>query len=159
MDEAVPTASVADQPLCVCGYSKVGLPGTDHPCPECGSTKSAVYHGSYSYYGWNVALLGAGISFAHTLFVIVCAGIDFEPPEVLFLVPSFFLVELCLSFMNSSKIFKYLSISSLGRSCCKKSLTMSREDWSARISSSLRFTFATIAKSCINAFKIRSLIL
>ena len=85
MDESVQTTSVHDEPLCVCGYSKVGLPETDHPCPECGSTKSAVYHGSYSYYGWNVALLGAGISFAHTLFVIVCAGIDFEPPEVLFL--------------------------------------------------------------------------
>ena len=67
MDEPVQTAPVDDEPLCVCGYSKVGLPEIDHPCPECGSTKLAVYQSSYSYYGWNVALLGAGISVVQTL--------------------------------------------------------------------------------------------
>ena len=67
MDEPVQTTPVDDEPLCVCGYSKVGLPEIDHPCPECGSTKLAVYQSSYSYYGWNVALLGAGISVVQIL--------------------------------------------------------------------------------------------
>ena len=67
MDEHVQTTSVDDEPLCVCGYSKVGLPEIDHPCPECGSTKLAVYQSSYSYYGWNVALLGSGISVVQIL--------------------------------------------------------------------------------------------
>ena len=67
MDEHVQTTSVDDEPLCVCGYSKVGLPEIDHPCPECGSTKLAVYQSSYSYYGWKVALLGAGISVVQIL--------------------------------------------------------------------------------------------
>ena len=67
MDEPVQTTPVDDEPLCVCGYSKVGLPEIDHPCPECGSTKLAVYQSSYSYYGWNVALLGSGISVVQIL--------------------------------------------------------------------------------------------
>ena len=71
MDEPVQTTPVDDEPLCVCGYSKVGLPEIDHPCPECGSTKLAVYQSSYSYYGWNVALLGAAISVAQTLTIII----------------------------------------------------------------------------------------
>ena len=67
MDDPVQTTPADDEPLCVCGYSKVGLPEIDHPCPECGSTKLAVYQSSYSYYGWNVALLGAGISVVQIL--------------------------------------------------------------------------------------------
>ena len=67
MEETVHTTSVDEEPLCVCGYSKVGLPEIDHPCPECGSTKLAVYQSSYSYYGWKVALLGAGISVVQIL--------------------------------------------------------------------------------------------
>ena len=85
MDEHVQTTSVDDEPLCVCGYSKVGLPEIDHPCPECGSTKLAVYQSSYSYYGWNVALLGVGISLVHTLFVIVLLGmmLRLDLPDIL----------------------------------------------------------------------------
>ena len=71
MDEPVQTTPVDDEPLCVCGYSKVGLPEIDHPCPECGSTKLAVYQSSYSYYGWNVALLGAGISAVQILTIFI----------------------------------------------------------------------------------------
>ena len=71
MDEPVQTTPVDDEPLCVCGYSKVGLPEIDHPCPECGSTKLAVYQSSYSYYGWNVALLGAGISVVQILTIFI----------------------------------------------------------------------------------------
>ena len=74
MEETVHTTSVDEEPLCVCGYSKVGLPEIDHPCPECGSTKLAVYQSSYSYYGWNVALLGAGISVAQILTIFILDG-------------------------------------------------------------------------------------
>ena len=76
MDDPVQTTSVDDEPICVCGYSKIGLLGPDHPCPECGSTKLAVYHGSYSYHGWNAALLGAGISVVHLLGVMVALLLD-----------------------------------------------------------------------------------
>ena len=31
MDDPVQTTPVDDEPLCVCGYSKVGLPEIDHP--------------------------------------------------------------------------------------------------------------------------------
>ena len=71
MEETVHTTSPDDDPICVCGYSKVGLPEADHPCPECGSTKLAVYKSSYSYYGWNVALLGAGISVVQILTIFI----------------------------------------------------------------------------------------
>ena len=71
MDDPVQTTPADDEPLCVCGYSKVGLPEIDHPCPECGSTKLAVYQSSYSYYGWNVALLGAGISVVQILTIFI----------------------------------------------------------------------------------------
>ena len=59
-------------PICVCGYSMVGLPETDHPCPECGSTKLAVYQSSFSYYGWILGGLGTWISFVHS---VVGAGL------------------------------------------------------------------------------------
>ena len=71
MDDPVQTTPVDDEPLCVCGYSKVGLPEIDHPCPECGSTKLAVYQSSYSYDGWKVALLGAGISVVQILTIFI----------------------------------------------------------------------------------------
>ena len=61
-----------EDPICVCGYSKVGLPETDHPCPECGSTKLAVYQSSFSYYGWILGGLGTWISFVHS---VVGAGL------------------------------------------------------------------------------------
>ena len=56
-----------EEPICVCGYSKVGLPETDHPCPECGSTKLAVYQSSFSYYGWILGGFGTWISFVHSV--------------------------------------------------------------------------------------------
>ena len=58
MEETVYTTSLDDEPICVCGYSKVGLPEADHPCPECGSTKLAVYKPSFSYTGWRLAEVG-----------------------------------------------------------------------------------------------------
>ena len=58
MEETVHTTSLDDEPICVCGYSKVGLPEADHPCPECGSTKLAVYKPSFSYTGWRLAEVG-----------------------------------------------------------------------------------------------------
>ena len=67
MEETVHTASPDDEPICVCGYSKVGLPEADHPCPECGSTKLAVYKPSFSYYGWILGGLGTWISFVHSV--------------------------------------------------------------------------------------------
>ncbi len=66
MEETVHTNSVDDDPICVCGYSKSGLPENDHPCPECGSTKLAVYQSSFSYYGWVMAFAGELISFVHS---------------------------------------------------------------------------------------------
>ena len=58
MEETVHTTSLDDEPICVCGYSKVGLPEADHPCPECGSIKLAVYKPSFSYTGWRLAEVG-----------------------------------------------------------------------------------------------------
>ena len=58
MEETVHTTSLDDEPICVCGYSKVGLPEADHPCPECDSTKLAVYKPSFSYTGWRLAEVG-----------------------------------------------------------------------------------------------------
>ena len=72
MEETVYTTSLDDEPICVCGYSKVGLPVADHPCPECGSTKLAVYQSSFSYYGWILGGLGTWISFVHS---VVGAGL------------------------------------------------------------------------------------
>ena len=62
MEETVHTTSLDDGPICVCGYSKVGLPEADHPCPECGSTRLAVYKPCFSYYGWILGGLGTWIS-------------------------------------------------------------------------------------------------
>ena len=58
MEETVHPSSPDDEPICVCGHSKVGLPEADHPCPECGSTKLAVYKPSFSYTGWRLAEVG-----------------------------------------------------------------------------------------------------
>ena len=76
-----------EQPICVCGYSKVGLPETDHPCPECGSTKLAVSRSSFSYYGWILGGLGTWISFVHS---VVGAGSllsSMNLPGIIFLGP------------------------------------------------------------------------
>ena len=87
MKKPVQKISVNDEPLCVCGYSKVGLPEPDHPCPECGSTKLAVYRRSFSYYGWIFACAGAFITFVHTVAelgtIITSSGL----PRTLYLGP------------------------------------------------------------------------
>ena len=74
MEETVHTTSLVDEPICVCGYSKVGLPEADHPCPECGSTKLAVYKPSFSYTGWRLAEVGT--PFALLQLFLMC----FETP-------------------------------------------------------------------------------
>ena len=56
-----------DEPLCVCGYPKSGLPSLESLCPECGSPKLAVYKSSFSYYGWILGGLGTWISFVHSV--------------------------------------------------------------------------------------------
>ena len=76
-----------EDPICVCGYSKAGLPETDHPCPECGSIKLAVYQSSFSYYGWILGGLGTWISFVHS---VVGAGSLLSSmylPEIFFFGP------------------------------------------------------------------------
>ena len=47
-----------DEPLCVCGYPKSVLPSLESLCPECGSTKLAVYKPSFSCTGWRLAEVG-----------------------------------------------------------------------------------------------------
>lgn len=87
MEETVHTTSLDDEPICVCGYSKVGLPEADHPCPECGSIKLAVYQSSFSYYGWILGGLGTWISFVHS---VVGAGSLLSSmflPEIFFFGP------------------------------------------------------------------------
>ena len=54
-----------DEPLCVCGYPKSGLPSLESLCPECGSTKLAVYKPSLSYTGWRLGTAGSYIAFIH----------------------------------------------------------------------------------------------
>ena len=90
MDEPVQTTSVDDEPLCVCGYSKVGLPETDHPCPECGSTVLAAYKPSYSYTGWCLGAAGTHIAVIHLpLGCVVVTLLDGE--DDLFHVPWLFM--------------------------------------------------------------------
>ena len=60
-----------DEPLCVCGYSKSGLPSLESLCPECGSTKLAVYKPSLSYTGWRLGTAGFYIAFIHLPLVFV----------------------------------------------------------------------------------------
>ena len=76
-----------DEPLCVCGYPKSGLHSMESPCPECGSTELATYASSFSYYGWNVAVLGVGITVVHGLFLLISFDMGFPPPEIFFAPP------------------------------------------------------------------------
>ena len=73
-----------EAPICVCGYSMVGLPETDHPCPECGSTKLAVYQPSFSYYGWIFACAGSLITFVHSVVVLGTWMMSLRMPEMLY---------------------------------------------------------------------------
>ena len=83
MEETVHTTSPDDEPICVCGYSKVGLPEADHPCPECGSTKLAVYKPSFSYTGWRLAEVGT--PFALLQLFLMC--IESHVPWLFFAMP------------------------------------------------------------------------
>ena len=76
MKKRVRKKSADDDPVCICGYPRIGLPAIDSPCPECGSIVLAAYKGSFSYHGWNAALLGAGISIVHLLGVMVALLLD-----------------------------------------------------------------------------------
>ena len=76
-----------DEPLCVCGYPKSGLHSMESPCPECGSIEPATYASSFSYYGWNVALLGVGMTVVHGLFLLISFDMGFPPPEIFFAPP------------------------------------------------------------------------
>ena len=81
-----------DELICVCGYPKIGLPKTDHPCPECGSSELAMYQSSFSHYGWMLAGLGAGISFVHSVVAVPSLfGIGLRFPEFLYFHPWIFL--------------------------------------------------------------------
>ena len=83
MEETVYTTSLDDEPICVCGYSKVGLPEADHPCPECGSAKLAVYQSSFSYTGWRMAEVGT--PFALLQLFLMC--FESHVPWLFFAVP------------------------------------------------------------------------
>ena len=112
MDEPVQTTPVDDEPLCVCGYSKVGLPEIDHPCPECGSTKLAVYQSSYSYYGWNVALLGAGISVVQilTIFFLDSMGYNYEYSDLIFKLLELSWLYVCVPLGGLSLLYTGISL-------------------------------------------------
>ena len=82
--------SPPDEPLCVCGYPKSGLPSLESLCPECGSTKLAVYKPSLSYTGWRLGTAGSYIAFIHLpLGFIVFTLLDAE--DDLFHVPWLFM--------------------------------------------------------------------
>ena len=54
-----------EEPICVCGYPKSGLPTIESPCPECGSTVLAVYKRSLSYIGWRLGVVAVLIALLH----------------------------------------------------------------------------------------------
>ena len=54
-----------EEPICVCGYPKSGLPTIESPCPECGSTVLAVYKRSLSYIGWRLGVVAGLIALLH----------------------------------------------------------------------------------------------
>ena len=82
--------SPPDEPLCVCGYPKSGLPSLESLCPECGSTKLAVYKPSLSYTGWRLGTAGSYIAFIHLpLGFIVFTLLDAE--DDLFHIPWLFM--------------------------------------------------------------------
>ena len=87
MEETVHTTSLVDEPICVCGYSKVGLPEADHPCPECGSAKLAVYQSSFSYTGWRMAEVGT--PFALLQLFLMC--FESHVPWLFFAMPTVWL--------------------------------------------------------------------
>ena len=99
MNKRVRKKSADDDPVCICGYSRIGLPETDHPCPECGSTKLAVYQSSFSYYGWIFACAGSLISFVHSAVVLGTLTMSLEMPEILYFGPWLY-VSVPLGFLS-----------------------------------------------------------
>ena len=99
MNKRVRKKSADDDPVCICGYPRIGLPETDHPCPECGSTRLAVYQGSFSYYGWIFACAGSLISFVHSVVVLGTLTMSLEMPEILYFGPWLY-VSVPLGFLS-----------------------------------------------------------
>ena len=93
--------------VCICGYPRDGLSTKNTPCPECGSIVLAKYKSSFSYYGFNVALLGAGIAFVHVLFLMVSIDMGLEPPEILFFTPWLFI---CVPLGGLSLLYAVISV-------------------------------------------------
>ena len=89
MEESVQKPTMHDEPICICGYPKIGLPQIDDPCPECGSIVLAKYKSSFSYYGWNVALLSLGAAVLHFLILLVLVSVGGNFPEELVFMPWF----------------------------------------------------------------------
>ena len=87
MEKRVQKKSADDEPVCICGYPRIGLPTIDSPCPECGSIVAAAYKGSFSYYGWNAALLSLGAAVLHFLILLTMISARSDIPEDLFFAP------------------------------------------------------------------------
>ena len=87
MKKPVQENPVNDDPVCICGYPRTGLPAIDSPCPECGSIVAAAYKGSFSYYGWNAALLSLGAAVLHFLILLIMISVGSVIPEDLFFAP------------------------------------------------------------------------
>ena len=87
MKKRVRKKSADDDPVCICGYPRTGLPAIDSPCPECGSIVAAAYKGSFSYYGWNAGLLSLGAAVLHFLILLIMISVGSVIPEDLFFAP------------------------------------------------------------------------
>ena len=98
MDGPVQKTSLHDEPVCICGYPKIGLPLIEDPCPECGSIVLAKYKSSFSYYGWNVALLSMGVDVLHFLTLLSMISVRVHFSEEFVFYPWLFLSAAFLSF-------------------------------------------------------------
>ena len=87
MKKRVRKKSADDDPVCICGYPRTGLPAIDSACPECGSIVLAAYKGSFSYYGWNAGLLSLGAAVLHFLILLIMISVGSFIPEDLFFAP------------------------------------------------------------------------
>ena len=87
MKKPVQEKSADDEPVCICGYPRTGLPAIDTPCPEYGSIVAAAYKGSFSYYGWNATLLSLGAGVLHFLILLTMISARLDIPEDLFFTP------------------------------------------------------------------------
>lgn len=87
MKKRVRKKSADDDPVCIYGYPRIGLPAIGSPCPECGSIVAAAYKGSFSYYGWNAGLLSLGAAVLHFLILLIMISVGSFIPEDLFFAP------------------------------------------------------------------------